>query len=88
MPTALRVRRDKSGAMPGAAAGPVEKIGGGIGGRRGDEGMGGGQGQKQQAAAAQMGLTNPAQMGAVAQPNMKTKDQVYEAFMREMEGLL
>uniref|UniRef100_A0A6Q2Y295 Wbp11/ELF5/Saf1 N-terminal domain-containing protein n=1 Tax=Esox lucius TaxID=8010 RepID=A0A6Q2Y295_ESOLU len=27
-------------------------------------------------------------MGAVSQPNMKTKDQMYEAFMREMEGLL
>lgn len=87
VPTALRVRRDKSGAMPGAAPGPMEKVGGGVGGRRGDEGMGG-QGQKQQATAASMGLVNPAQMGAVAQPNMKTKDQVYEAFMREMEGLL
>ncbi|XP_049924937.1 WW domain-binding protein 11-like [Epinephelus moara] len=88
VPTALRVRRDKSGAMPGAAPGPLEKAGGGVGGRRGDEGMGGGLGQKQQAAAAPMGLVNPAQMGAVSQPNMKTKDQVYEAFMREMEGLL
>lgn len=88
MPTALRVRRDKSGAIPGAAAGSLEKAGGGVGGRRGDDGMGGGQGQKQQATAAQMGLVNPAQMGAVSQPSMKTKDQVYEAFMREMEGLL
>lgn len=88
VPTALRVRRDKAGAMPGAAPGPMEKAVGGVGGRRGDEGVGGGQWQKQQAAAASMGLTNPAQMGAVAQPNMKTKDQVYEAFMREMEGLL
>uniref|UniRef100_A0A671UIF2 WW domain binding protein 11 n=1 Tax=Sparus aurata TaxID=8175 RepID=A0A671UIF2_SPAAU len=50
VPTALRVRRDKSGAMPGAAPGPLEKSVGGS--------------------------------------NMKTKDQVYEAFMREMEGLL
>lgn len=74
--------------MPGAAPGPLEKAVGGVGGRRGDEGMGGGQWQKQQAAAASMGLANPAQMGAVSQPNMKTKDQVYEAFMREMEGLL
>ncbi|KAM8723758.1 WW domain-binding protein 11 [Acanthopagrus schlegelii] len=88
VPTALRVRRDKSGAMPGAAPGPLEKAVGGAGGRRGDEGMGAGQGQKQQAAAAQMGLVNPVQMGAVSQSNMKTKDQVYEAFMREMEGLL
>ncbi|XP_053194771.1 WW domain-binding protein 11 isoform X2 [Scomber japonicus] len=88
VPTALRVRRDKSGAMPGAAPGPMEKVGGGIGGRRGDEGMGGGMGQKQQATAAHMGMVNPAQMGAVPQSNMKTKDQVYEAFMREMEGLL
>lgn len=85
VPTALRVRRDKSGAMPGAAAGPLEKTLGGSG-RRVDDGMGGGQVQKQQSAAAQM--VNPAQMGAVSQPNMKTKDQVYEAFMREMEGLL
>lgn len=88
VPTALRVRRDKSGAMPGAAAGPLEKVGGGVGGRRGDEGMGGGQGQKQQATTAHMSLVNPGQMGAVSQPSMKTKDQVYEAFMREMEGLL
>nr|XP_046272070.1 WW domain-binding protein 11-like [Scatophagus argus] len=87
VPTALRVRRDKSSVMPGATAGPLEKVGGGVGGRRGDEGMGGGQG-KQQATAAQMGFVNPAQMGAVSQPSMKTKDQVYEAFMREMEGLL
>uniref|UniRef100_A0A8C5DT27 Wbp11/ELF5/Saf1 N-terminal domain-containing protein n=1 Tax=Gouania willdenowi TaxID=441366 RepID=A0A8C5DT27_GOUWI len=48
VPTALRVRRDKSG--------PIRN--------------------------------NPSQMGAVTQPSMKTKDQVYEAFMREMEGLL
>lgn len=88
VPTALRVRRDKSGSMPGAAPGPMEKPGGGVGGRRGDDGGAGGQWQKQQAAAATMGLANPAQMGAVNQPNMKTKDQVYEAFMREMEGLL
>uniref|UniRef100_A0A8D3DMG1 WW domain-binding protein 11 n=1 Tax=Scophthalmus maximus TaxID=52904 RepID=A0A8D3DMG1_SCOMX len=40
------------------------------------------------ATAAPMGSANPGQMGAVPQPNMKTKDQVYEAFMREMEGLL
>lgn len=87
VPTALRVRRDKSGAIPGASAGPLDKAGGGVGGRRGDEGMGGGQGQKQ-ATTAQMGLVNPSQMGIVSQPSMKTKDQVYEAFMREMEGLL
>ncbi|KAM3597477.1 uncharacterized protein V6R79_005106 [Siganus canaliculatus] len=87
VPTALRVRRDRN-MMPGAAPGPLEKGGGGLGGRRGDESMGGGQGQKQQAAAAHMGLVNPSQMGAVSQNSMKTKDQVYEAFMREMEGLL
>ncbi|XP_026181842.1 WW domain-binding protein 11 [Mastacembelus armatus] len=86
VPTALRVRRDKSSAVLGAAAGPVEKAGGAVGGRRGDDGMGGGHGQKQQATAAPMAL--PAHMGAVSQPSMKTKDQVYEAFMREMEGLL
>uniref|UniRef100_A0A8C7Z379 WW domain binding protein 11 n=1 Tax=Oryzias sinensis TaxID=183150 RepID=A0A8C7Z379_9TELE len=61
VPTALRVRRDKSGAVPGAAAAHHEKAGAGALGRR---------------------------MGAVSQPSMKTKDQVYEAFMREMEGLL
>lgn len=83
VPTALRVRRDKGGAAPGPAPGPVEKAGGG---RRGDEGAG--HGQKQQAMAAPMGSANPTQMGAVSQSNMKTKDQVYEAFMREMEGLL
>ncbi|XP_031176831.1 WW domain-binding protein 11 [Sander lucioperca] len=88
VPTALRVRRDKGGAMPGAAPGPMEKGRGGVGGRRGDEGMGGGQGQKQQSAATPMGLVHQTQMGAVSQPNMKTKDQMYEAFMREMEGLL
>ncbi|KAM9844061.1 WW domain-binding protein 11 isoform 2-T2 [Aulostomus maculatus] len=88
VPTALRVRRDKSGAMQGAAVGPMDKAGGGHGGRRGDEGIGGGLGQKQQSTIAQMGLSNPTQMGAVSQPSMKTKDQVYEAFMREMEGLL
>lgn len=88
VPTALRVRRDKSGAMPGPAPGPLEKAGGGVGGRRGDEGMGVGQWQKQQAMATTMSLSNPSQMGAVSQNNMKTKDQVYEAFMREMEGLL
>lgn len=84
VPTALRVRRDKMGA-PGASAGPMEKALG-IGGRRGDEMMGGSHGQRQHAMAAHM--VNPAQMGAVSQSNMKTKDQVYEAFMREMEGLL
>ncbi|XP_021174846.2 WW domain-binding protein 11 [Fundulus heteroclitus] len=87
VPTALRVRRDKAGPMPGAATGPLEKAGGSAAGRRGDEGMGGGQWQKQQAASS-MGLANPSHMGSVPQPSMKTKDQVYEAFMREMEGLL
>ncbi|KAM6966166.1 LOW QUALITY PROTEIN: WW domain-binding protein 11 [Tautogolabrus adspersus] len=85
VPTALRVRRDKGGAMPGAALGPMEKAGG-VGGRRGDDGMGGGQGQKQHAVAGPM--VHATQMGAVPQSNMKTKDQMYEAFMREMEGLL
>lgn len=85
VPTALRVRRDKSGAMPGAAPGPLDKAGAGAGGRRGGEGA---QWQKQQAAAASVGLATPSQVGAVSQPSMKTKDQVYEAFMREMEGLL
>lgn len=69
-----------------SSATAFDKIGSGIAGRRGDESMAGGQGQKHQAAASQM--VKSAQMGAVSQPSMKTKDQVYEAFMREMEGLL
>lgn len=88
VPTALRVRRDKSGPNPGAMSGGFDKHSSGGGVRRGDDGGAGGQGQKHQGAAAQMGLVKSAQMGAVSQPSMKTKDQVYEAFMREMEGLL
>uniref|UniRef100_A0A3P9JKF5 WW domain binding protein 11 n=1 Tax=Oryzias latipes TaxID=8090 RepID=A0A3P9JKF5_ORYLA len=88
VPTALRVRRDKSGAVPGAAAAHHEKAMAGALGRRVEEGLGGGQWQKQQGATVVMGMAHPAQMGAVSQPSMKTKDQVYEAFMREMEGLL
>lgn len=88
VPTALRVRRDKSGTIPGATTGAFEKPSSAVGGRRGDDGVAGGQGQKHQVAAGQMGLVKSAQMGAVSQPSMKTKDQVYEAFMREMEGLL
>ncbi|KAK7939057.1 hypothetical protein WMY93_002383 [Mugilogobius chulae] len=91
VPTALRVRRDKMG--PGAGAGPVDK-GLGVMGLRRDELMGGvhghghghGHGHKHHAPAASM--VHPSQVSTVAQPNMKTKDQVYEAFMREMEGLL
>lgn len=83
VPTALRVRRDKM--APGAAAGPTDRGLGALGGRR-DDHLGGGHGPKHHHAPAAM--IHPAQMGAVAQPNMKTKDQVYEAFMREMEGLL
>ncbi|XP_043956481.1 WW domain-binding protein 11 [Gambusia affinis] len=86
VPTALRVRRDTSGPMRGLSTGLLEKAGGVTAGRRGDDGMGG-QWQKQQLAAP-MGLANPSQVGSVPQPSMKTKDQVYEAFMREMEGLL
>ncbi|XP_033934356.1 WW domain-binding protein 11 [Pseudochaenichthys georgianus] len=80
VPTALRVRRDKvGGGMTMAGAHDRSGIG-----RRKDEGLG----LKQQATAASMGYVNPNQMGAVAQSNMKSKDQMYEAFMREMEGLL
>ncbi|XP_019726533.1 WW domain-binding protein 11 [Hippocampus comes] len=86
VPTALRVRRDKSGAAPGPAVGPLDK--GAMGGRRGDDGMGSGQGHRHHSSAASMGMSHQAQIGPVAQPSMKTKDQVYEAFMREMEGLL
>ncbi|XP_061604982.1 WW domain-binding protein 11 [Phyllopteryx taeniolatus] len=86
VPTALRVRRDKSGAAPGPAVGPLDK--GAVGGRRGDDGMGSGHGHKHHFSVGSMGMSHPAHIGAVAQPSMKTKDQVYEAFMREMEGLL
>lgn len=72
--------------MRGPSTGSLEKAGGVAAGRRGDDGMGG-QWQKQQVVAP-MGLANPSQVGSVPQPSMKTKDQVYEAFMREMEGLL
>ncbi|XP_072530586.1 WW domain-binding protein 11 [Salminus brasiliensis] len=72
VPTALRVRRDRAGQQ-GVAP---DK-----GGRREEERVG--QAQKTTASTA------PAQPGASsAPPSMKTKDQVYEAFMREMEGLL
>ncbi|XP_057716505.1 WW domain-binding protein 11 isoform X2 [Corythoichthys intestinalis] len=87
VPTALRVRRDKIGPAPGPAIGPLEKSA--VGARRGDDGMGGVHAHnKQHASASSIGMSHPAQIGAVAQPSMKTKDQVYEAFMREMEGLL
>ncbi|CAL8264620.1 unnamed protein product [Gadus morhua 'NCC'] len=72
VPTALRVRRDNRGPAPGPQ---TERAAG----RRGDDGAG----HKQQSAHAP---SHPAQ--PVAPPNMKTKDQMYEAFMREMEGLL
>ncbi|XP_051571666.1 WW domain-binding protein 11-like isoform X2 [Myxocyprinus asiaticus] len=65
VPTALRVRRDRAGAM--------EKTGG----RREDE-----REQPKQVSI------NPTQPAGIAPHNMKTKDQMYEAFMREMEGLL
>ncbi|KAM8824653.1 WW domain-binding protein 11 isoform 1-T1 [Synchiropus picturatus] len=85
VPTALRVRRDKNTPAPGAAPGPMDRVHGAVG-RRGDDVMG--VPHHKQVSSAQMGFSNPAQIGAVSQPNMKTKDQVYEAFMREMEGLL
>ncbi|XP_063080020.1 WW domain-binding protein 11 [Engraulis encrasicolus] len=74
VPTTLRIRRDK------AAAGGVEK-----GGRKGEDMAG--SGPKQQAMAAPASSGTPGQPSA-AQPSMKTKDQMYEAFMKEMEGLL
>ncbi|XP_033826453.1 WW domain-binding protein 11 [Periophthalmus magnuspinnatus] len=85
VPTALRVRRDKIG--PGAGAGPVDKGPGGMVGRR-EELMGGGHGHGHKHHPPAASMVHPLQVGAVAPPNMKTKDQVYEAFMREMEGLL
>lgn len=76
VPTALRVRRERGGAA-GAERG---------GRRAGDEGPG----QKQQALGVSVSAANPAHVGVTStpQPSMKTKDQMYEAFMREMEGLL
>lgn len=73
VPTALRVRRDRMGPHGGM---PIEK-----GGRREEERVGHG--------IKVMPSVNPTQPGSSsAPPSMKTKDQVYEAFMREMEGLL
>ncbi|XP_055051163.1 WW domain-binding protein 11 isoform X2 [Misgurnus anguillicaudatus] len=69
VPTALRVRRDRAGAVGGA-----EKAGG----RKEDE----------RELPRHQVSTNPAHPSGVAPPSMKTKDQMYEAFMREMEGLL
>ncbi|XP_049601978.1 WW domain-binding protein 11 [Syngnathus scovelli] len=86
VPTALRVRRDKSGSAPGPVVGPLDR--GAFGGRRGDDGMASGHGHKHHSSAASVNMSHSAHIGAVAQPSMKTKDQVYEAFMREMEGLL
>uniref|UniRef100_A0A3B3SF19 WW domain binding protein 11 n=1 Tax=Paramormyrops kingsleyae TaxID=1676925 RepID=A0A3B3SF19_9TELE len=82
VPTALRVRRERGGAMG------VDK-----GGRKsGEDGL---SGQKQQQLlGVSTGSGNPGQVGSLAgagsvsQASMQTKDQVYEAFMREMEGLL
>lgn len=51
------------------------------GGRREEERVGHGLRAMLSASPAQPGLSS-------APPSMKTKDQVYEAFMREMEGLL
>ncbi|KAA0706393.1 WW domain-binding protein 11 [Triplophysa tibetana] len=65
VPTALRVRRDRTGP---------EKAGG----RREDD----------REPPRQHVPAHPFQMSSVAPPSMKTKDQMYEAFMREMEGLL
>ncbi|XP_048870549.1 WW domain-binding protein 11-like [Brienomyrus brachyistius] len=80
VPTALRVRRERGGAMG------VDK-----GGRKpGEEGLGGQK--QQQLLGMSAGSGNPlgslAGAGSVSQASMQTKDQVYEAFMREMEGLL
>lgn len=77
VPTTLRVRRDKA-----AGGGGVQEKGG----RKGEE-LGTGPGQKQQTMGALAAQGNPIQPSA-SQPSMKTKDQMYEAFMKEMEGLL
>ncbi|XP_026998286.2 WW domain-binding protein 11 isoform X2 [Tachysurus fulvidraco] len=73
VPTALRVRRDRMGPPGGMS---IER-----GGRREEERVAHG--------LKAMPSANPAQSVSSSAPsNMKTKDQVYEAFMREMEGLL
>ncbi|KAI5608684.1 WW domain-binding protein 11, partial [Silurus asotus] len=73
VPTALRVRRDR--VTPQGAV-TAEKAG-----RMENERMG--------HSLKPMLSVNPAQPSSNSAPsNMKTKDQVYEAFMREMEGLL
>ncbi|KAF4080866.1 hypothetical protein AMELA_G00176260 [Ameiurus melas] len=73
VPTALRVRRERMGPQ-GAMS--TEK-----GGRREEERVGHGLKAMPSANLAKPGSSS-------APPSMKTKDQVYEAFMREMEGLL
>ncbi|KAI1883885.1 hypothetical protein AGOR_G00220690 [Albula goreensis] len=80
VPTALRVRRERGGASGG---GPERA------GRKGPE-EGAGPKQQQQPMGAHASSANPTHMGVASapQPSMKTKDQMYEAFMREMEGLL
>lgn len=73
VPTALRVRRDRMGPHGGVLS---EKWG-----RREEERLG--------HSLRVVPSANPTQSGSSsAHSNMKTKDQVYEAFMREMEGLL
>lgn len=73
VPTALRVRRDRIGPQGGM---PTEKRG-----RREEERLGHGPKAIPSAHLGQPGSSS-------VLPSMKTKDQVYEAFMREMEGLL
>lgn len=60
-----------------AGGGGVEK-----GGRKGED-----MAPKQQAMSTPASSGTPGQPSA-PQPSMKTKDQMYDAFMKEMEGLL
>lgn len=73
VPTALRVRRDR--VTPHGAP-HMEK-----GTKREEERAGHSTKATPTGNTSQPGVSS-------APPNMKTKDQVYEAFMREMEGLL
>lgn len=48
----------------------------------------GGRKEDERELPRQQASAHPSQPSGVAPPSMKTKDQMYEAFMREMEGLL
>ncbi|XP_050962640.1 WW domain-binding protein 11 [Labeo rohita] len=59
-----------------------------VGGAPGGTERAGGRKEDEREQPKQQTSGNPGQPLGAAPPSMKTKDQVYEAFMREMEGLL